>query len=221
MNLTATALTTNTSVAAQQTFTQSKSISSDFETFLKMLTTQARYQDPLEPIDSSEYSAQLAQFSMVEQQVKSNDLLTALSTQLGAGGISQVASWIGMDARTDAPSYFSGTPISILIEPNVTADRHEVLVYDASNREIQRVSLNGSAGALEWAGVSSDGTPFPAGRYRFEVESLTEENVISTSAAETYARVVEARQTPAGPILILDGGAEVRPDQILALREPS
>lgn len=221
MNLTATALTTNTSGAAQQTFTQSKSISSDFETFLKMLTTQARYQDPLEPIDSSEYSAQLAQFSMVEQQVKSNDLLTALSTQLGAGGISQVASWIGMVARTDAPSYFSGTPISILIEPNVTAGRHEVVVYDASNREIQRVSLNGSAGALEWAGVSSDGTPFPTGRYRFEVESLTDESVVSTSAAETYARVVEARQTPTGPILILDGGAEVRPDQILALREPS
>ncbi len=37
-------------------------LSSDFETFIKMLTTQAKYQDPLEPLDSSEYAAQLAQF---------------------------------------------------------------------------------------------------------------------------------------------------------------
>ena len=50
-------------------------LSADFETFIKMLTTQAKYQDPLEPLDSSEYAAQLAQFSMVEQQVLSNDLL--------------------------------------------------------------------------------------------------------------------------------------------------
>ena len=54
-------------------------LSSDFETFLQMLTAQARYQDPLEPIDSSEYASQLAQFSMVEQQVLSNDLLTSLT----------------------------------------------------------------------------------------------------------------------------------------------
>ncbi|MEP0702358.1 MAG: flagellar hook capping FlgD N-terminal domain-containing protein, partial [Lentilitoribacter sp.] len=54
-------------VTSAQTET-SNALASDFETFLKMLTAQARYQDPLEPIDSSEYAAQLAQFSMVEQQ---------------------------------------------------------------------------------------------------------------------------------------------------------
>ena len=42
-------------------------VTSDFETFLNMLTAQAKDQDPLEPIDSTEYAAQLAQFSMVEQ----------------------------------------------------------------------------------------------------------------------------------------------------------
>ena len=61
---------------------QSSVLSSDFETFIRMLTTQAKYQDPLEPIDSSEYAAQLAQFSMVEQQVKSNDILAQLATCL-------------------------------------------------------------------------------------------------------------------------------------------
>ncbi len=65
-------------------------LSSDFETFLQMLTAQARYQDPLEPIDSSEYAAQLAQFSMVEQQVQSNELLQALSAQMSASAIGQL-----------------------------------------------------------------------------------------------------------------------------------
>ena len=89
-------------VAAQA---QTKAVlSSDFETFLKMLTAQARFQDPLEPIDSSEYAAQLAQFSMVEQQVLSNDLLAQLGAQLGNGAIGQMASWIGMEARTSAPA---------------------------------------------------------------------------------------------------------------------
>jgi flagellar basal-body rod modification protein FlgD len=85
-------------------------LSADFETFIKMLTTQAKYQDPLEPLDSSEYAAQLAQFSMVEQQLLSNDLLTALSTQLGSGTMGQMAEWIGMEARTTAPVLFNSAP---------------------------------------------------------------------------------------------------------------
>lgn len=75
-------------------------LSSDFETFIKMLTTQAKYQDPLEPIDSSEYAAQLAQFSMVEQQVQSNELLAHLTEQLGGSNMAGMANWIGMGAHS-------------------------------------------------------------------------------------------------------------------------
>lgn len=89
---------TNSAASNSPVLKESSSVlSSDFETFLKMLTVQAKYQDPLEPIDSSEYSAQLAQFSSVEQQVLTNDLLTALTGQLGGSGMAQFASWIGME----------------------------------------------------------------------------------------------------------------------------
>ena len=50
-------------------------ISSDFETFLRMLTVQMQNQDPLNPIQSSDFAVQLATFSGVEQQVRTNDLL--------------------------------------------------------------------------------------------------------------------------------------------------
>ncbi|MFV2001871.1 MAG: flagellar hook capping FlgD N-terminal domain-containing protein, partial [Paracoccaceae bacterium] len=53
-------------------------VNSDFETFLKLLTTQLKNQDPLKPVDSSDFAVQLATFSSVEQQVKTNDLLTSL-----------------------------------------------------------------------------------------------------------------------------------------------
>jgi len=81
-----------------------KEISSDFETFLKMLTVQLENQDPLNPVDSADYAVQLATFSGVEQQVQTNDLLKQLATQLGTGSIAQMASWVGMEARTTAPA---------------------------------------------------------------------------------------------------------------------
>ena len=62
-------------------------ISSDFETFLKMLTTQMQNQDPLNPIESSDYAVQLATFSGVEQQVRTNQLLADLANQMGSSGL--------------------------------------------------------------------------------------------------------------------------------------
>lgn len=59
-------------------------LSSDFETFLKMLTVQMQNQDPLNPIDSTEYAMQLATFSSVEQQVLTNDLLRQMMGGQGA-----------------------------------------------------------------------------------------------------------------------------------------
>ena len=79
-------------------------ISADFETFLKMLTVQMQNQDPLNPIDSADYAVQLATFSGVEQQVQTNDLLKGLAASLGAAGLSEMAGWVGMEARTAAPA---------------------------------------------------------------------------------------------------------------------
>lgn len=57
----------------------SGALTSDFDTFLRMLTVQMQNQDPLDPVDSADYAVQLATFSGVEQQVRTNELLTELS----------------------------------------------------------------------------------------------------------------------------------------------
>ena len=195
-------------------------LSSDFETFIKMLTTQAKYQDPLEPIDNSEYAAQLAQFSMVEQQVQSNDLLKALGAQLGTGGIGQLAGWIGMEARTTGPVQFDGAPVTILPTPPVNATAMDLVVHDAQGREVDRGSLPVSKDPVLWAGVSQSGRPFPAGQYTFTVEGTTVEgNSLPSMPAATYARIIEVQTNGTDPQVIFSGGAQASASSITALRE--
>ena len=195
-------------------------LSSDFETFLKMLTAQARYQDPLEPIDSSEYAAQLAQFSMVEKQVMSNDLLASLAAQLGSGNMAQTASWIGMEALTTAPTYFDGTPLRITPNPAAISDEVFLIVRDETGQEVQRVALPVSAEPFEWAGVANDGGPFENGIYSFDIESRANGEVILSEPAETYGRITETRLQDGEAILILEGGSAILAAGVTGLREP-
>ena len=73
-------------------------LSSDFETFLKMLTVQMENQDPLNPVDSADYAVQLATFSSVEQQVRTNDLLSSLAATMASGGIESLGQWVNGSA---------------------------------------------------------------------------------------------------------------------------
>jgi len=61
---------------------QKKSSSGDFETFIKLLVTQMKNQDPTEPVDATQYVAQLASFSAVEQAVQTNARLEATNAKL-------------------------------------------------------------------------------------------------------------------------------------------
>lgn len=194
-------------------------LSSDFETFIKMLTTQAKYQDPLEPLDSSEYAAQLAQFSMVEQQVLSNDLLTALAGQLGTGTMGQMAGWIGMDGRTSAPVPFDSSPITVIPTPPIGAQAMELVVYDSRGREVDRGALPVSSDPVLWAGVQQNGQPVAPGLYRFEVEATGVNGItLPSSQAETYARIVEVQNIGTEARVIFEGGAEAPASAITALR---
>lgn len=62
-----------------------------FEVFLKMLTTQIKNQDPLNPMENTEFAVQLATFTGVEQQVQTNLLLTQLLQVANGGERAQVS----------------------------------------------------------------------------------------------------------------------------------
>ncbi|MEP2532349.1 flagellar hook capping FlgD N-terminal domain-containing protein [Shimia sp.] len=213
---TQTASVSNSSAASGAT-----TVSSDFETFLHMLSVQMRNQDPLNPIDSSDYAVQLATFSSVEQQVFTNDLLTQLSLQMGAMGMSDLAAWVGMEARVTGPAEFTGAPVDVVPIIERLADQAVLVVLDDAGVEVQRYSIDVASQSLEWSGVGDDGSPFPDGLYRFEVESRANGNIMGTYPADVYTQVYEARSDPNGTTLIGAGGVEFLSSEVLSLRRSS
>jgi flagellar basal-body rod modification protein FlgD len=157
---------------------------------------------------------------MVEQQVLSNDLLTSLASQIGSGNMAQLANWIGMEARTTAPVQFDGAPIVIHPNPAAAADEVYLIVRDGAGEEVQRLQLPVSAEPVEWAGVSNDGSPFPAGVFSFDIESRANGEVILSEPTETYGRIVETRLQDGGTVLILEGGSTIPASSVVGLREP-
>jgi flagellar basal-body rod modification protein FlgD len=217
-------ITTSTVSSASTAFSlppaESASVlSSDFETFLQMLTAQAKYQDPLEPIDSSEYAAQLAQFSMVEQQVQSNELLSNLGTQLGTSEMAGIASWIGMEARTTAPVFFDGSPVTITPEVTAGSDEMYLVVFDQAGLQLHKESLPISNEPFQWTGIAADGSAFDNGTYTLQIEAYGQDQLLSSAPAQTYARITEARNDTGETTLVLEGGQTVTTSAISALRE--
>ncbi|MBB1491723.1 MULTISPECIES: flagellar hook capping FlgD N-terminal domain-containing protein [unclassified Paracoccus (in: a-proteobacteria)] len=189
----------------------------DFETFLKMLTTQIRNQDPLNPMEGSDFAVQLATFSGVEQQVRTNQLLEQLAGgQLG--GLGQLADWIGKDVRTTAPVAFDGQPITLDIRPENGADKVELVALDRNGREVLRESIGLGAGEVDWAGRTAEG-PLAHGIYSFKLVSHRGEEVLSTTAVGAFARVTGAELTAEGVRLSLPSGASALESEVTALRE--
>lgn len=193
-------------------------ISSDFNTFLKMLTAQIQNQDPLDPMSSQDFSTQLATFSGVEQQVKTNDLLVSLGQQMGIMGMAQLASWIGLDARAAAPAYFDGSPISISPNPAATADKAVLVVRDEDGNEVQRHEFTPSTDEIQWAGVKDNGDPFENGIYSFDIESYSGDELLATTKGEVYSKVVEAKSLNGATVLVLAGSIEIKSTDVTGLR---
>ena len=196
-------------------------ITSDFNTFLRMLTVQMQNQDPLKPIDSADYAVQLATFSGVEQQVRTNQLLAEMQGKFQQLGMSEMASWIGKEARSAAPVRYDGAPVTLSPNPAVGADRAVLVVNDMQGNLLSREEIPVSAEPYQWLGAGMDGAPLPPGTYSLALESLSGERVISTTPFEHYARVIEAKGGGTGGTrLVLEGGIEVPASDVTALREP-
>src|ERR671913_1389478 len=76
-------------------------IAENFEAFLLLLTTQLKNQNPLDPLDTNQFTQQLVQFASVEQQIKSNDTLNALLTSSRSSIVSTASGFVGMQVTAD------------------------------------------------------------------------------------------------------------------------
>lgn len=217
METTSPTATTSTTTATSATRT-TKATTSDYDTFLKMLTTQMQNQDPLNPIDSADYAVQLATFSGVEQQTKTNQLLETMMSRFDLLAMSELAGWVGNEARADVPVQFSGTPVTIAPQPDGKADRAVLVVKNAAGSVVSRDDLVLPARPFDWQGTDVTGAVLPNGRYTLSVESYAGEVRLGASAVESFARIDEVRGGSGGTRLVLAGGVEVDATSVTAVR---
>ncbi len=208
--------------APVDTTEQGTMINSDFETFLTMLTTQMENQDPLNPIESTDFAVQLATFSGVEQQVRTNDLLAAMQAQLGTSGMSEYASWVGMEARAVAGAGFDGSPITLYPEPSKDAEAAVIVVRDAgTGLEVDRMFIPVSDDPVEWDGLDDDGNAVPPGDYTFHLQSIEGDGNFTEDQIAVYSEIRELRLVNGETRLILAGGGEIAAAEVTAVRNPS
>jgi flagellar basal-body rod modification protein FlgD len=193
---------------------------SDYDTFLRMLTVQMQNQDPLNPIDSADYAVQLATFSGVEQQTRTNQLIEQLLSRFTLTGLGDLAGAVGQEALSTAPAWFDGTsPVDLgPLDPADRADRAVLVVRDASGQVVTREDVGRGGEGLAWTGQGITGATLAPGRYSFTLESMAGEDVLRTDPVASYARIEEVRRSDGALSLILRGGVSLPADQLRALR---
>lgn len=214
--------TAPTGTAQTQTNSGDKSplsgISSDFQTFLRMMTTQLQNQDPLNPMESSEFALQIATFAGVEQQTQTNKLLEGLWTEFGVMGLSQMAGWVGQEARSTAPVFADDNPVTLVPEIPKGATKVTLAVYGKDNKLVMRKDIPPGSKTYEWEPEKADGSDLPAGTYTFKIESFAGEKSLGVKPVEAFGEIQEVRNTPGGLMIVLKGGSEVPAVAISALR---
>lgn len=192
----------------------------DFETFLTLLTAQMRNQDPLQPMDSTEFVSQLASFSAVEQQIESNKRLDALIDAVAGGSGAGLAQWIGKEVQVAAAARFDDRPLSLAVAPPEGAAAASLVVRDGAGSVVGRLPVDPTADRVTWDGSLGD-SKAPPGLYSFEVDYADGEGVFATREVQTFAKVAEIRFSSGAADLVLEGGVQVSPEDVASVRKPS
>ena len=162
--------------------TETKKENAQFNLFLKLMTAQAKNQDPMNPSDPTDFTSQLATFTQVEQQIKANTLLEKMvsNAMLGTAGL------IGKNARVEEKGYFDGTSIRLLVNPDKAATSANLIVKDADGKEVAKKKIELASKAIDWSGKGTDGKVLKAGVYSFSVESFKDGKSIGENVVEAY-----------------------------------
>lgn len=144
------------------------------EDFLKLLVTQFKYQDPLNPMEDKEFIAQLAQFSALEQQMSTNEKMESLLSIQKQQQMIGAASFIGQEvsARGYGVSVKGDTISNIQYAINEEMVKGYVNIFDASNQLVTTVQLDSKAPGIhdfDWDGLLPNGSKVPDGVYTVNI----------------------------------------------------
>jgi flagellar basal-body rod modification protein FlgD len=145
--------------------------------FLNLLVAQLQNQDPLEPMDSTAFTSQLAEFSSLEQLANVNENLEYLQMYQSSINNAQAVSFIGknIDALGDSIQLEGGETEEIHFELSENSSSVVVNIYDEAGSLVKYIE-NGPLGegkqSVEWDGFDNGGNTLPGGIYKFEVMAV-------------------------------------------------
>ena len=189
---------------------QPSPLSSDFNAFFNMLTTQLKHQDPLNPVDSADYAMQLAAFSTVEQQVLLNQKMDVLQNNLHQNTLASLSNWMGKTVKLPGSFTYSGGEVTALITPPTGSEKTDFIVQDAAGAEIFRHRLGAQDQEFAWAGTTSKGAVAPVGHYNFALEGFAKDQSLGISKLASLQTIEEISQ-PADDILVTLGNGQTLP----------
>jgi flagellar basal-body rod modification protein FlgD len=184
--------------------------------FLKLLITQLNYQDPLNPIQSTEFASQLAQFSSVEQlfNINSNILKNIDASYATNRSITNalVANLIGKKVTVygDRLKLDSGKSVNFGYELKGDAKSVEIKILDSSGNVVRTFKVGEKkAGRYDfvWDGKDDEGKLLPDGNYTVKIEAIDKDG--KSVLVNTYVEgIVEGVRYKSDGVVILIGGIE-------------
>jgi len=190
---TAAPATTTTPTASGTDSTGTLDFTQNFDTFLTLLTTQLKNQDPLSPLDTNQFTQQLVMFSQVEQQIKTN---SELSTLVGNSSSSEAISATPMVGRTieysgNQAALENGAAAFSYTLPSNAASA-VVSIRDAGGNTVFSSAADPTAGRhdIVWNGQTNSGTQLPdGGIYAIEVQAADTKNAAITATTTATGAV--------------------------------
>jgi flagellar basal-body rod modification protein FlgD len=182
----------------------------DKNSFLRLLTTQLQKQDPLNPMDSTAFVAQLAQFSSLEAQENMSSKLDTLA--LGQANANQLAvpQMIGKQVLFKASQLglTSGQPSAFSVSLESAADTVMATISDAAGRTVRTLQLGArgaGASAATWDGLDDNGNQLPSGRYSLTVVAARQNGSLVGVATSVRGIVTGVSFEGSVPQLIVNG----------------
>jgi flagellar basal-body rod modification protein FlgD len=215
------ATTAPTATSATNAVTQG-TIAGNFNTFLQLLTTQLKNQNPLDPLDTNQFTQQLVSFAGVEQQLKVNDQLATLVALQQTAQTTQALSFVGATAVVDGATaqlanHQAQWSFSVAKPAAAT-----VTVTSANGETAYSGSFNVQAGpqSFAWDGRGNDGKLWPDGSYRITV-TAKDASGQTTAVSTEVSGVVDSADLTKNPPTLSIGGQDYMLSQIKRVTRPT
>jgi flagellar basal-body rod modification protein FlgD len=186
----------------------SQQIAGNFQSFLTLLTTQLQNQNPLDPLDTNQFTQQLVEFASVEQQLNTNDSLGTLISLQQTAQSTQALGFVGRTAVVNGSTaaLSNGSATWQLSVPS--SSKVDITIANSTGQTVFTGSYNVAAGdnqPFTWNGEGNDGSQWPDGGYTLTATAKDSSNntVAITTAIEGVVNSVDLTQSP--PLLSING----------------